>query len=161
MYDFFVVLARSRVVLTIQVVWLIALIPALILGVRADGISGAALAGVTVAAGVVLPWYLVELNSVGIRPLALGSRLWLPLLGAVLAGLAAMGARRFCPTDLTACLVAGFATILIIGLLAYSMRSVLADTSEQGRARPQRHRRSPRRPGRHRNQRHRRITTNS
>lgn len=125
-YDFFVVLARSRVVLTVQVVWLIALIPALIVGARGDGIFGAALAGVTVAAGVVLPWYLVELRSVGIRPLALGSRLWLPLLGAVLAGLAAMGARRFCPTDLTACLAAGFATILIIGLLAYRMRSVLA-----------------------------------
>lgn len=125
-YDFFVVLARSRVVLTIQVVWLIALIPALIVGVRADGISGAALAGVTVAAGVVLPWYLVELNSVGIRPFALGARIWLPVLGAAAAGLCAAGARRVAPSDLTACLIAGFATMLIIGLLAYRMRSVLS-----------------------------------
>jgi O-antigen/teichoic acid export membrane protein len=125
-YDFFVVLARSRVVLTVQVVWLVALVPALILGVRADGISGAALAGVTIAAGVVLPWYLVELNSVGIRPLALGARVWLPVLGAAAAALCAAGARRIAPSDLTACLIAGFATMLIIGLLAYRMRSVIS-----------------------------------
>ncbi len=131
-YDFFVVLARSRVVLTVQVVWLVALIPALIFGAHADGIFGAALAGVTVAAGVVLPWYLIELRSVGIRPLALGARLWLPLLGAALAGLSAMAARRFCPTDLTACLAAGFATMFIIGLLAYRMRSVLAQIRQSG-----------------------------
>jgi O-antigen/teichoic acid export membrane protein len=125
-YDFFVVLAKSRVVLTVQVVWLIALIPALIVGARADGIYGVALAGVAVAAGVVLPWYLVELNSVGIRPLALGARLWLPLLGAAMAGLAAVTARRVAPNDFTACLIAGVATMGIIGLLAYRMRSVLS-----------------------------------
>jgi O-antigen/teichoic acid export membrane protein len=125
-YDFFVVLARSRVVLTVQVVWLIALIPALIVGARTDGIFGAALAGFLVAASVVLSWYIVELNSVGIRPLALGSRLWLPLLGAALAGLSAVGATRIAPGDLTACLIAGLATMLIIGLLVHRMRPELA-----------------------------------
>jgi O-antigen/teichoic acid export membrane protein len=125
-YDFFVVLARSRVVLTVQVVWLIALVPALIVGAHAAGIFGAALAGLIVAVGVVLPWYIVELNSVGIRPLALGARLRLPLLGAAAAGLCAMGAKKVAPGDLTACLIAGFATMLIIGLLAYRMRSVLS-----------------------------------
>jgi O-antigen/teichoic acid export membrane protein len=125
-YDFFVVLARSRVVLTVQVVWLVVLIPALIVGARVDGVFGVALAGVAVAAGVILPWYLAELNSVGIRPLALGAKVWLPLAGAAAAALAAAGARRIAPNDLTACLIAGFATVLIIGLLAYRMRSVLA-----------------------------------
>lgn len=124
-YDFFVVLARSRVVLTVQVVWLVVLIPALIAGARIDGVFGVALAGVAVAAGVILPWYLAELNSVGIKPLALGAKVWLPLAGAAGAALAAAGARRITSDDLTACLIGGFATVLIIGLLAYRQRSVL------------------------------------
>src|SRR6516162_5029345 len=54
-YDFFVVLARSRVVFTVQLVWLIVLIPALIVGTRAYGIAGAGMAEVVVALGLVLP----------------------------------------------------------------------------------------------------------
>jgi PST family polysaccharide transporter len=125
-YDFFVVLARSRVVLAVQLVWLIVLIPALIIGARADGIFGAALAGLAVAAGVVLPWYLAELNGVGIRPRALGARVWLPLAGAALAGLCAIGARKIMPTFFTACLIGGIATLLIIALLVYRMRPLLS-----------------------------------
>ncbi len=125
-YDFFVVLARSRVVLTVQLVWLIVLIPALIIGARTHGIFGAALAGLAVAAGVVLPWYLAELNGVGIRPRALGARVWLPLVGAALAGLCAIGARKIMPTFFTACLVGGIATLLIIALLVYHMRPLLS-----------------------------------
>ena len=40
-YDYFVVLAKSRVVLLVQLVWLVALIPALIVGTRVGGIYGA------------------------------------------------------------------------------------------------------------------------
>jgi O-antigen/teichoic acid export membrane protein len=125
-YDFFVVLARSRVVLTVQLVWLVVLVPALIVGARTDGIFGAALAGLIVAAGVVLPWYLAELNSIGIRPRALGARVWLPLVGAAVAWLCAKSMSKIVPGDFTACFIAGIATMLIIGLLAYHMRPLLS-----------------------------------
>jgi O-antigen/teichoic acid export membrane protein len=124
-YDYFVVLAKSRVVLITQLVWLGALIPALIVGARARGIFGAGLAGVAVAAAVVLPWYLVELRYVGIRLRALAARLARPLAGAALAGLAAYAIRRAITTDLIALLASGTATLLVIALLIYQMRPAL------------------------------------
>lgn len=108
-YDFFVVLARSRVVFLAQLVWLLALIPALIAGTRAYGIFGTAMAGSAVAAGLVLPWYLIELRRVGIRLRALVTRVWLPLAGAAMAGLAAMAAKAIAPSDLTALAASGIA----------------------------------------------------
>jgi O-antigen/teichoic acid export membrane protein len=124
-YDYFVVLAKSRVVLTVQLAWLIALIPALIAGTHFYGIFGTGLAGVAVAAGVVLPWYLVELKKVGIRLRTLAARLWLPFMGASAVGLGAMAVRRVAPNDFTALAASGSATLLVIGLLAYRMRAVL------------------------------------
>ena len=94
-YDYFVVLARSRVVFTIQLVWLIVLIPALIIGVRANGISGAGMAEVVVAACVVFPWYLVELSREGIRLRSVVGKLWMPLLGAGGVGLFAAAVHRW------------------------------------------------------------------
>jgi O-antigen/teichoic acid export membrane protein len=125
-YDFFVVLARSRVVFTVQLVWLLALIPALIAGARADGISGAGLAEVAVAACVVLPWYLSELSKVGIGRRALAARLWLPVAVAAAVGGAAAVAARTIPVDLAALAVGGMVALTAIGLLAYLMRHALA-----------------------------------
>jgi PST family polysaccharide transporter len=125
-YDFFVVLARARVVFTIQLVWLVALVPALIAGAQADGIAGAGLAEVAVAACVVLPWYLSELRKVGIRRRALAARLWLPLVAAAAVGGAAAVAARVIRVDLAALAVGGALALIAIGLLGYRMRSALA-----------------------------------
>ena len=43
-YDYLVVLGRTRVLLVIQLVWLVSLIAAVIVATRADGIYGAGLA---------------------------------------------------------------------------------------------------------------------
>ena len=124
-YDYFVVLAKSRVVLLVQLAWLIALIPALIAGARTHGIFGAGMAGVAVAAVVVLPWYLIELKNVGIRLRSLVARLLLPLTGAAIAGLAAFAIRKIIAADFTALVLSGTATLLVVGLLIYKMRSAL------------------------------------
>ena len=125
-YDFFVVLARSRVVFTIQLVWLAALVPALIAGTMADGIAGAAMAEVAVAVLVVMPWYLSELSKVGIRRRGLAAKLSLPLIAALLVAVASATAARVVPSDLGACLVGGGAALLAIGLLTYRMREAIA-----------------------------------
>jgi PST family polysaccharide transporter len=125
-YDFFVVLARARVVFTVQLVWLVALVPALIAGARVDGISGAGLAEVGVAACVVLPWYLSELSKVGIRRRALAAGLWLPLVAAAAVGGGAAVAARVIRIDLAAFATGGILALAAIGLLGYKMRSVLA-----------------------------------
>jgi len=124
-YDYFVVLARTRVVFTVQLGWLLALIPALIVGAHLAGIAGVGAAEASVAGGVILPWYLHELRGAGIRRRMLGSRLWLPLAGAAAAGLAAAGTARLMPSDLAALAVSGVAGLAVVGLLVFRMRAGL------------------------------------
>jgi O-antigen/teichoic acid export membrane protein len=125
-YDFFVVLARSRVVFTVQLVWLIALIPALIAGTKLDGIGGAALAEVAVASLLVVPWYLAELSKFGIRRRSLAAKLWLPIVAAVAVGFSAAGIAKVIPNDFAACVVAGLVALAVIAGLCYRMRAGLS-----------------------------------
>jgi O-antigen/teichoic acid export membrane protein len=124
-YDYFVVLARNRVVFTVQLGWLLALIPALITGARLAGIAGVGVAEAAVAGGLILPWYLRELSRAGIGRRALGSRLGLPIAGAAAAGLAAASAARVLPSDLAALAASGGAGLAVIGLLVFRMRAAL------------------------------------
>jgi O-antigen/teichoic acid export membrane protein len=124
-YDYFVVLAHSRAVLTIQLAWLLALTPALIAGARLAGIRGVAIAGVAVAAFVVLPWYLRELSKVGIRRRVLAARLWLPFTVAAGVGAGADAAARAIPNDFAACAAGGVAALIAIALLLHRMRPTL------------------------------------
>jgi O-antigen/teichoic acid export membrane protein len=135
-YDYFVVLARSRVVFTVQFGWLLALVPALIAGARLDGIVGVGVAEAAVAGGVILPWYLYELRGAGIRRRVLASRLRLPLAGAVVAGLAAAGAARMFPNDLAALAVSAVAGLAVVGLLVFRMRAALTRLRQGRRETP-------------------------
>jgi O-antigen/teichoic acid export membrane protein len=126
-YDYFVVLSKSRVVLTVQLVWLFALIPALIAGAHFLGIQGVAIAGFAVAFAVILPWYLYELGIVGIRIRTLAARLWLPLVSAVLVGYVTLYVSKFIPNNLGAITVGGVLGLAAIGLLLYKMRRVVAE----------------------------------
>ncbi|HUD38889.1 MAG TPA: oligosaccharide flippase family protein [Streptosporangiaceae bacterium] len=126
-YDYFVVLARSRTVLVVQVVWLVALVPGLIVGTVADGISGAAFAQAAVAGCIVLPCYLLCLAMVGIKATALARRLWLPVTVAVVVAAAAAVAARFISTDLIALGIGCGAGLVGFGLLASRMRPALAE----------------------------------
>jgi PST family polysaccharide transporter len=125
-YDIFVVLGRSRFLLVVQIIWLLALIPALIAGSHADGIFGAGLAEAAVAIVLVLPWYIAELSRVGIRVRALIGHVWLPVLGAALTGSVAMAMTRVIANDLIALSLSGVATLAVVGCLVYRMRTVIA-----------------------------------
>jgi PST family polysaccharide transporter len=125
-YDYFVVLANTRVVFTVQVIWLLALIPALYLGVRAWGPAGAGAAQFAVGLLVVLPMYLYELSRAGIAPATLGSRVALPLAGAAAVAVAGVFATRTIPGDLAVLVVAGLAGLAAMALMVYRMRGVVA-----------------------------------
>jgi O-antigen/teichoic acid export membrane protein len=124
-YDFFVVLARSSVVFTVQVVWLVVLVPVLIAGTRTYGIGGAAMAEVAVGLLVVLPWYMVKLSKVGIEWRPLIGRIWLPLLAAAMIGVVAHAIGGVIAQSFAACAVAGVLTLVAIGLLGYRRRPVI------------------------------------
>lgn len=61
-------LGKSRSVLFIQLIWLAVLAPAMLVGVKGDGIVGAAIAHVIVIGPIVLPCYLFALmRATGVR----------------------------------------------------------------------------------------------
>ena len=131
-YDYLVVLGRTRLLLTIQLVWLGALIASLMVATRADGIAGAALAVTGVTFLIVVPCYLAALQKAGIGLAALGKSLLLPVAAAAVAGLAAAAAAVLAPSDLIALAVSGVITTAIIGLICYRMRSTFARYRRNG-----------------------------
>jgi O-antigen/teichoic acid export membrane protein len=124
-YDYFVVLGSTRVVFTVQVIWLVALAPALYVGAQLAGIAGAAAAHVAVAVLVVLPMYLWELRRAGVpwRPLAAGVAL--PIGCGVLVALVALAAARLIAFDALAVGVACVAALAALGVEARRMRSTV------------------------------------
>jgi O-antigen/teichoic acid export membrane protein len=133
-YDYFVVLANSRVVLVAQIAWLAALIPALIVGAAIGGLAGAGAAQLAVALLVVLPVYLFELHRSGIAPSALGARLALPVLGAAVVGAVVAVTSRLITIDLLALAVAGLVGLAGMAALLYRSRHLLGELRTIGAA---------------------------
>jgi O-antigen/teichoic acid export membrane protein len=140
-YDFFVVLARARVVFTVQLAWLVALIPALIVGVRQDGIRGASIAGFAVAACVVLPWYLIEPHGAAIKLRALARQVWIPIVAAGGLSLLSVGLGGVITNSLTILLIGGVVALGTISLLILriqpelvALRSTFAESGEPATA---------------------------
>jgi lipopolysaccharide exporter len=122
-------LGRSKLVLAVQLVWLLGLVPAMTIGVHEDGITGAAIAHIVIIGPVVLPCYLVALRRVtGVHVSLLAKAAFPPLAAAVAAaGLAWCAASRFHspPVQLTAGVVAGgslYAVVMVPQLVLLIMR---------------------------------------
>ena len=124
-YDFFVVLARSRVVFTVQLIWLLVLAPALVFGARARGIGGAGLAEVAVAGCLIFPWYLSELSRVGIKLRAVGAQLWMPLTASLAVGLFAADLGKAITRNPVVILLSGIVALITISLLLYRKKPEL------------------------------------
>ena len=90
-------LGRSKSVLVVQLIWLAGLVPAMAIGVREDGIVGAAIAHIVIIGPVVLPCYLIALRrATGIRMSLLAKAAFPPCAAAVVAAsLAWLMASRF------------------------------------------------------------------
>ena len=124
-YDYFVVLANSRAVFTVQVVWFVALVPALFAACRYWALTGAGASQFAVAALVVLPFYLFELGRSGVTLVALTRRLALPVgVAAVVAGLTYLVA-RLVHTDLVALILAGLVGLAAMSGVVYLRRGTL------------------------------------
>ena len=81
---------RTKFLLGVQLVWLAALAPAMVIGVRRDGIVGAAIAHIVIIGPIVLPSYLFALKrATGVRYMALAKAVLPALLVSVAAALAA------------------------------------------------------------------------
>ena len=116
-------LGSTRVVFTVQVVWFIALVPALYVGANLAGLAGAAAAHVTVAIGVVLPIYVYELRRQGIAPRPLAAGAVLPIACGITVAFVALAAQRLIDLDVLALGVTGAALLAVLGIEARRLRS--------------------------------------
>jgi O-antigen/teichoic acid export membrane protein len=113
-YDLLVAVGQGRAALGLHVLWLAALVPALIVGTRTDGIRGAGLAHMVVSAAVVLPALLMLLGRLGFRARDIGAGLLRPLAGGAVAAAVAIGSLQLVSGDLVRLAVAG-----TLGMTAY------------------------------------------
>ncbi len=125
-YDYLVVLRRSRGIFSVQVVWLAVLVPALTLGAYTWGIVGVAGAQVAIALLVVLPLYLVQLARTGLEPRRVLGRLMLPVLGGATVWTGAVVAARTVESDVLACVWAGVLALTVVVLLIVRDRTFVA-----------------------------------
>lgn len=121
-YDCLASVGRSRAILVIQVLWLIALLPALAVGAHLDGIRGVAAGHVVVVLVLVLPAYLVALRPFGIRAGALARSLARPLLGGALMAVVAVLVQQTLRGDLQQLIVGGSLCSLTYAVIVFPMR---------------------------------------
>lgn len=111
-------LGRAKFILMVQLVWLLALVPGMVLGVRHAGIVGAAIAHVIVIVPIVLPIYLFGLRKV--TDLAMLARACMPALlaasAAALAAAAVASQFTYPLVQLIAGLAAGGLTYAVIAI---------------------------------------------
>lgn len=129
-----VALGRTRRVLAMQVLWISALLPALLVGVRTTGVVGVAWAHVAVVLGVVLPVHVWAVGRHAERAwTTLGRAVLPPLLACGAVALAASGSSRLVDPPLLQLLVGGTAGGLVYLLAATPM--LLDYVPAAGRAR--------------------------
>lgn len=80
---FLIACGLTRRVLIVQVIWVIALIPSMIIGTQAGGLAGAGWAHVVVAAGLVLPAYLVCMRAAHVPSLRFLGAWAFPTMAAI------------------------------------------------------------------------------
>jgi O-antigen/teichoic acid export membrane protein len=124
-YDYFVVLGSTRAVFTVQVIWFVALVPALYAGAELGGIAGAAFANVAVAVVVVVPLYLLELKRAEIAWLSLAKGVALPLACGAGVAVISVAAGRLTTLDFLALAIAGLATLAALAMEWSRMRTTV------------------------------------
>ncbi|MFJ3725211.1 oligosaccharide flippase family protein [Streptomyces sp. NPDC090045] len=93
-YDCMVATGQRRLLLLVQGLWLAALVPALFLGARLNGIVGVSQAQVLVAGGLVVPVFLYALSRGGIGVRSIGRACAWPFLGGAVMAAIILGLER-------------------------------------------------------------------
>lgn len=123
-YDFLAVKRRSATLMIIQVCWLAALLPALIVGAR-YGIAGVAVAQCAVALLVLVVGYAWALHRAGIGLVALVRAALIPMAGGALVWAGGYVAVQGLPSALVVVLITGVVALVITGALTWLSRAHL------------------------------------
>ena len=123
----------ARSTLAVQSLWLLALIPAVIIGVRLDGLRGAGWAHVVIAVFVIFPAYLVALRRVRADLGQVFRSIVPPMLAMVPSGLAAWLVMGLLGSSVAQLLLGGaVATLVYVGLLGRWVKARLPERGSQG-----------------------------
>ena len=124
-YDLFVAVGETRVLVRIQALWLVALIPALTIGARQDGLQGVGIGHVVVALGIIAPVYLFELRRRrGIPVRTVLAALARPALGGLAAVVTGAVVIRLVEPEWLQLVAGGAAMLAVYGLVGVSPREL-------------------------------------
>ena len=128
-----------RMVLFLEAILLVMLVPALLLGARAHGISGAGFAQILALVAVVGPFYLWEVARAGLRARSVLSRLagWAMVAAAVL-WVAISVHREMVETETVHLAAAAVAAVGAMSLLVFRMRASVSAFRRVGSGLPAR-----------------------
>ncbi|UVS82391.1 lipopolysaccharide biosynthesis protein [Actinokineospora sp. UTMC 2448] len=131
-YDLLVALDGNRSLVWLQGLWLATMLPALVVGTRVDGIRGAAIAQVAVAAVVVVPAFawVIRRRGLSLRPAAAVCAR--PAIGGVLIAVSAVAVHAVFDDPLPTLLVGGVVAALVYLPVVYPMRALLPGRSREG-----------------------------
>lgn len=135
LYDYLVVLGSSLSLLNVQVIALVALIPALIGGGLLAGMPGLAAAPVLVALLVTSPLYLRALRRANVSLAAVGKRLGVPFALAVLTMVACYAMTQFIDSPVVGVLASTGVGVAAMGIIMGLRRQDLRDVRRWGRGR--------------------------
>jgi lipopolysaccharide exporter len=136
MATFLIARGASKSVFLVQVSWVVALVPAMVLGVNARGIVGAGIAHLVVGFTVVLPAYALALNRQGVSLLALARAAAPPVAAALVAGAAVWASTRAIDVPWRALVLgSSIGIVLYLALLHRWLRARLAGSRPSGRQR--------------------------
>jgi O-antigen/teichoic acid export membrane protein len=124
-------IGRTKVLFVIQLAWLAELAPAMALGVRRDGIVGAAIAHIVIIGPVVLPCYYLALKrATGVRLGALAKATSPALLASAAAALVARAATSPFNSPLMQ-LAAGLSVYGLVYVIAVAPQAIILLNQEQ------------------------------
>jgi PST family polysaccharide transporter len=124
-YDFLAVRRRSTTLLIVQTIWVVALVPALVVGASAGGIEGVAVAQLVVAAVVLVGCYAWALARADVRIGALARTALGPVAAGVIAGAAAFWLAQTVRPDLLAAVLGGVIALAVIAGGAAASRAAI------------------------------------
>lgn len=133
-WDLLVAVGRSRLMVALHGLWLVALVPALITGAELNGINGVGAAHLAVAAIIVVPCYLVALSRVGIHIGDLSRPLLRPLVGAFAIAVLAFATTQLVEGTFATLAVGGSVCFLTYLVIISPMRHLARATRPEGPA---------------------------
>lgn len=140
-YDLLVALDGNRILIALNAVWLIALIPVLLIGTAKDGIRGAAVAQLAVAALLMLPIFAMVLRRYPIRWLPTIKACVRPAVGGLAVVISAVVVRMTISGALPQVIIGGLVAIALYLPVVMPMRAMLPGRTQQDKdkgVRPQR-----------------------